>query len=119
MPATVTDTMYDQSKPSYLPFQWVELEHEFDFTNCPHLKLMAYGAYNAMGLIGPEYGGLALVIDDPQHRFAIAKKFIPHSMLGRSVAFQAVVLALQDLDNPTPEQIVAFVREQKWDQVNA
>jgi len=114
---TIQDKPYNQSLPSYPPFMWVENEHEFFFSKCPNLKLLAYGAYNAMGLIGSEYGGIALVVDGKK-KFVVAKKFVPHSILARSIAFAAAVHLLQGLDDPCPQDVVAFAKEHKWDQIN-
>lgn len=51
---------YDENCPSMHPFEWVE-RHEV----VGNLGILAFGAYNACGLIGTEKGGIALVLEDP------------------------------------------------------
>lgn len=51
---------YDDTLPSKKPFMFVE---SHDRRN--NIGIIAFGAFNAMGLIGSEKGGVALVSEDP------------------------------------------------------
>lgn len=108
-----SDKMYDVTKPSYSPFQWVESEYVFKIPTLPGLKLMAYGAYNAMGLIGPEMGGLAMVVDGDR-KFCVAKKYIPYSMKKRNKAFSQVLEEIEKMGKPTPQQIYDYLTKNDW-----
>lgn len=67
---------YDLDLPSLPPFMYVERH-----TRIGDLGVIAFGAYNAMGLIGTEKGGVAVVLEDPPS--VIATKDIPWDPVGR------------------------------------
>lgn len=80
---------YNTGRPSLRPFEYVESRNVFA-GHAPgkpekpgKLALIAFGAYNAMGLIGPEKGGVALVMEAPK-RAVMATKTIAYSMQKRS-----------------------------------
>jgi hypothetical protein len=62
---------YDLTLPSMPPFMYVEGHKKLG-----DLGVIAFGAYNAMGLIGTEGGGVAIVVEEPD-RFVLATKTIP------------------------------------------
>ena len=74
---------YDMSLPNLIPFMWVEAyKKKGDFA------IIAYGAYNAMGLIGSEKGGVAVV--DEKRKQVLATIDIPWNMKERSDEFWAL-----------------------------
>lgn len=86
---------YNPNRPSMAPFAFVESKNVFE-GHAPgkpekpgKLALIAFGAYNAMGLIGPEMGGVALVMEAPK-RAVMATKTIAYSMQKRSAATAAI-----------------------------
>lgn len=66
-----------------IPFMFVEL-----YATKGRLGLIAFGAYNAMGLIGPEKGGVALV-DEKLHQ-VLGTHDVPYSRRGREQLFRQV-----------------------------
>jgi hypothetical protein len=67
---------YGMDLPSMPPFMYVERH-----TKIGDLGVLAFGAYNAMGLIGTEKGGVAIVLENPPQ--VIATKDIPWDPVGR------------------------------------
>ncbi len=68
---------YNESFPCKPPFMWVEQETAVPKTAvCDNVAVLSFGAYNAMGLIGTEKGGVAIVHNEPN--FVIATKDIPY-----------------------------------------
>lgn len=96
-----TDARYNMNLPNKKPFMWIEHEEVIKLTEDDAIRVIAFGAYNAMGIIGTEKGGVAIVHDDPN--FVIATKDIPWSMLKRKIEFEAVVKLLRELLDDRPE----------------
>jgi len=65
------------------PFMFVEIH-----ARKGRLGLIAFGAYNAMGLIGPEKGGVALV--DEQAHEVLGTRDVPYSRKNRELLFRQV-----------------------------
>lgn len=76
---------YDERLPSRPPFQWVE-----GYKRVGDLAVVAYGAYNAFGLIGPEKGGVAVVLEEPE-KAVVATKDFPYDPKGRAEEFKRIV----------------------------
>lgn len=76
---------YDDTLPSLPPFMFVENHKVFG-----DVGVIAFGAYNAMGLIGSEKGGVALVLEKP-NKAVLATKDIPWNPGARAVAFNRLV----------------------------
>lgn len=76
---------YDDGLPSLPPFMFVEA-HE----TLGDLGVIAFGAYNAMGLIGSEKGGVALVLEKPR-KAVLATMDIPWDPAKRAVEFNRLV----------------------------
>lgn len=67
---------YDESRPSMPPFMWVERKERVG-----SLAILAFGAYNAFGLIGTEKGGVAIV--DEERKLVLATRDIPFNAARR------------------------------------
>lgn len=52
------------SAPSVLPYMGVSLDQVKKFENGRSFRFLVYGAYNAMGLIGSECNGVAILDED-------------------------------------------------------
>lgn len=76
---------YDERLPSMKPFEWVE-----HYRRIGDLAVLAYGAYNAFGLIGPEKGGVAVVLEEPQ-KSVLATKDLPYDPLSRAQEWKRIV----------------------------
>lgn len=76
---------YDDTLPSMPPFMWVENHQTFG-----DLGVISFGAYNAMGLIGSEKGGIGIVLEKP-HKAVVATKDIPWDPVQRVVEFKRAV----------------------------
>jgi len=76
---------YDDRLPSMHPFMWVE-NHQI----LGDLGVIAFGAYNAFGLIGSEKGGVAVVLEKPS-RSVLATKDIPWNPSQRAAEFNRIV----------------------------
>lgn len=72
---------YDDRLPSMPPFMFVENHQVFG-----DLGLIAFGAYNAMGLIGSEKGGVAVVLERPS-KSVLATKDFPWNPSARAKEF--------------------------------
>jgi len=75
----ITGSGYDMSLKSKPPFMYIENEQyglELKGSGLPELKMgvIAYGAFNARGLIGPEQGGVGIVAMDS----VMATKAVPY-----------------------------------------
>jgi hypothetical protein len=81
---------YDDTLHSMPPFMWIE-RHE----TLGDLGVIAFGAYNAMGLIGSEKGGVAVVLEKP-HKAVIATKDIPWDPARRSREFDKVIQMMRE-----------------------
>lgn len=81
---------YNDTLSSMPPFMWIE-SHD----RVGDLGVLAFGAYNAMGLIGPEGGGVAIVFEVGQ-RDVIAVKTIPYKPGERNEAARAVIEFIYD-----------------------
>lgn len=79
---------YDDRLKSMPPFMWVEA-----YERIGDLAILAYGAYNAFGLIGPEKGGVAVVTEAPEKN-VIATKDIPYDQAARAREFRQIVKLL-------------------------
>lgn len=80
---------YDTSLPSMKPFMWVESHTKVKCGNVT-LAVLAFGAYNALGLIGTEKGGVAVVTEEPS-KHVLGTKDIPWSPAGRTEAAASMV----------------------------
>lgn len=80
---------YDDRLPSMHPFMFVE-KHQ----TLGDLGVIAFGAYNAMGLIGSEKGGVAVVLEKPD-RAVLATKDIPWNPPAREREFNKIVELIQ------------------------
>ncbi len=74
---------YDATLPSKEPFMWIEAEVNLPNSSGKTLRAISFGAYNAMGLIGPEMGGVAIVCED-EPKGVIAVKTIPYDAEART-----------------------------------
>jgi hypothetical protein len=59
-----------------------------------NLAVLAYGAYNAFGLIGPEKGGVAVVIEEPEKAILGTKDF-PYAPAARWKEFYKMLKLLE------------------------
>ena len=90
---------YNESLPSQKPFMWVEQETWLDDTTATRdVGVLSFGAYNAMGLIGSEKGGVAVVHRDPH--FVIATRDVPHNPVARVGLHAEVVAVLKTATMP-------------------
>ncbi len=99
---------YDDRLPSMPPFMWVE-RHE----RMGDLGVLAYGAYNAMGLIGPEEGGVAVVFEHPE-RSVLATKAFAYDPLARDTEADRIIRIMRGLGSLSPvrcEALEELVRE--------
>ena len=80
---------YDDRLPSMLPFMFVESHQTLG-----DLGVIAFGAYNAMGLIGSEKGGVAVVLEKP-NKSVLATKDIPWDPPARAREFNKIVELIQ------------------------
>jgi len=112
VPACKRGPGYNQSLPSKLPFMWIEHEQAFEFKTAGRIRIIAFGAYNALGLIGPEKGGVAVVHEDPN--FVIATKDFPYDPAGRLREYSKLVLALQETDDLPASAIVSLLRARDY-----
>jgi hypothetical protein len=71
------------------PFMFVENHQVFG-----DLGVIAFGAYNAFGLIGSEKGGVAVVLEKP-HKSVLATKDIPWNPPARAQEFNKIVDLIQ------------------------
>lgn len=76
---------YDDTLPSMIPFMFVENHRTFG-----DIGVISFGAYNAMGLIGSEKGGVAVVLEKP-YKSVLATKDIPWRPDLRAEGFMRVV----------------------------
>ncbi len=91
---------YDDRLPSVPPFMWIERTEAIG-----DLGVLAFGAYNAFGLIGPEKGGVAVVFQHPE-RTVLATKDIPYSPNARDEALVDLVEYMSSLGplSPAPRE---------------
>jgi len=80
---------YDDRLPSMPPFMFVENHQVFG-----DLGIIAFGAYNAMGLIGSEKGGVAVVLEKPT-KTVLATKDIPWDPPARAKEFTKIAELIQ------------------------
>lgn len=80
---------YDDRLPSMPPFMFVEKHQVYG-----DLGVIAFGAYNAFGLIGSEKGGVAVVLEKPS-KAVLATKDIPWDPSARSIEFNRIVELIQ------------------------
>lgn len=85
---------YDESRPSLPPFMWVE-DHEKIRLGKLTLGVISFGAYNAMGLIGTEKGGVAIVAEAPE-KAVIATKDIPWKPAERAAELKRIAGFIRD-----------------------
>ena len=85
---------YNENLPSQKPFMWIELETWLPNTDvCENIGVLAYGAYNALGLIGSEKGGVGIVHRDPN--YVIGTHDVPHNAEVRAKLHATVVEILE------------------------
>ena len=97
-PAQVASGRYDMNLQSMKPFMWIERHVHIPITDKDAPKgvtmgILAFGAYNAFGLIGPEKGGVAIVIEEPE-RATVATRDIPYSMARRDIEVDRLLRAV-------------------------
>lgn len=85
---------YDDTLPSEKPFMFVE--HHDQCKKAPNVGIIAFGAYNALGLIGSEKGGVAIVCEAPKQ--VLATLDIPWSPVGRKAVADQLLAAVSDED---------------------
>lgn len=89
---------YNAERPSMSPFEFVERYEAFEGRASKGgrfvVALISFGAYNALGLVGPEKGGLAFVLEAPE-RAVIATRDIPYSMGQRDRAFRELLAGIK------------------------
>jgi len=81
---------YDDTLPSEKPFMFVE-RHE----RRGDLGVIAFGAYNAFGLIGSEKGGVGVVLEKPE-KSVLATKSIPWNPAARDVEVDRVMDTIEE-----------------------
>ncbi|MEN6549932.1 MAG: hypothetical protein ABFE07_28145 [Armatimonadia bacterium] len=86
---------YDESLPSEPPFEWVEGHERIQIDKSKTLGVLAFGAYNACGLIGSEKGGVAVVVEAPE-RAVIATKDIPWKPKERAAELKRIAGFIRD-----------------------
>lgn len=104
---------YNTTLPSKKPFMYIEREEVFESETMGKIGILAHGAYNALGLIGTEMGGVAFVHEDPN--FTIATKLIPHDELRRDLEFTRVSKVLADNLAWSPSNLVTYLRGAGYD----
>jgi hypothetical protein len=95
---------YDMNLRSMPPFMYVERH-----TKVGDLGVIAFGAYNAMGLIGTEKGGIAIVLEKPPE--VIATKDIPWNPVGRLGEAREVEALIRSFAGAKNKQIPQDRRE--------
>jgi hypothetical protein len=93
-----------QPKASYTnprkvgPFEWVVRDHVRKFHNGRSFRVILYGAYNAMGLIGSEYNGIAILDEDQKQVLA--------DNIGRGSSFYGTSDGPSDAQKAKYEQVL-------------
>jgi hypothetical protein len=77
------------------------------------IAVLAFGAYNAFGLIGPEKGGVA-VVHERGKRFVIATVDIPYSINKRAKEANDVAFVLEPIQDD-PSAIVDVLKKRGYD----
>jgi len=92
---------YDSDLPSLPPFMFVENHQTYG-----DLGVIAFGAYNAMGLIGSEKGGVAIVLEKPR-KAVLATKDFPWRPDLRAEEFARVVEQIKKFGGTSKKPIPA------------
>lgn len=92
---------YDSDLPSLPPFMFVENHQTYG-----DLGVIAFGAYNAMGLIGSEKGGIAIVLEKP-HKAVLATKDFPWRADLRADEFARIVEKIKKFGGTSKKAISA------------
>lgn len=92
---------YDDRLDSLPPFMFVENHKTFG-----DIGVIAFGAYNAFGLIGSEKGGIGIVLEKP-HKAVLATKDIPWNPAQRAVEFNRVVELIKKYGGSSSKAIPA------------
>lgn len=95
---------YDDTLPNEKPFMYVESHKPCE--NASNVGIIAFGAYNAMGLIGSEMGGVAIVCEKPKQ--VIATLAVPWSPSGRKAVADQLVVAVSDEEVLNIAQVQQF-----------
>lgn len=109
-----SDLGYDMELPSKPPFMWIESERAFNTDNGEEVRVIAFGAFNAKGLIGPEKGGVAVV--NETRKAVIATKDIPYDPAQRAVEVTGLIGLVEHFMNTgpkvnvSPDELMHFVR---------
>lgn len=90
---------YDSDLPSLPPFMFVENHQTFG-----DLGVISFGAYNAMGLIGSEKGGIAIVLEKPR-KAVLATKDIPWRPDLRAEEFNMIVEKIKKFGGTSKKSI--------------
>lgn len=96
-----TNPGYDTELPSQPPFMYIESEDWLTMPGECHgavvrFGVLSYGAYNAMGLIGPERGGVAVVTaakrqgDTEEQKKVLSTKHVGYNPAGRALEYKDV-----------------------------
>lgn len=59
------DMQYLHDRKSITPYEYLSVDHTKELSNGDTYRIVVYGAYNAMGLIGTEKNGIA-ILDNQQ-----------------------------------------------------
>ncbi len=94
-PASPSGPGYDMDLPSTPPFMYVESHEELG-----DLGVISFGAYNAMGLIGSEKGGVAIVFEEPV-KGVFATKDIPWDPKARAHEAERVTEIIEEILKPS------------------
>jgi hypothetical protein len=95
MDMVATGLGYNFNLPSEAPFMYIENKSQVSFSEGYRFAAIAYGAYNALGLIGPEKGGVAVVMTEPQAKVLATKDF-PYNPVKRAAEFDKVLRFLAE-----------------------
>ncbi|HDL84724.1 MAG TPA: hypothetical protein ENH11_00045 [Candidatus Acetothermia bacterium] len=79
--------------PNKLPFMGIEHEQALEIEGIGTIRVLAFGAYNARGLIGTEKGGVAIAHEEAA--FVVGTKDIPWDPVGRLQEYEEVVAFLK------------------------
>jgi hypothetical protein len=83
------------------PLQFVERHERFG-----DLGVIAFGAYNAFGLIGPEKGGIAITLEKP-NKAILATKDFPYRPDLRAQEFDRIVELIKKYGGTSKKAIPA------------
>jgi hypothetical protein len=104
----------DYTLPSKPPFMYIEEEAPIRTKNAI-LRVMSFGAYNAMGLIGTEKGGVGVALEgDEGVKCVVATKDIPWDMPKRASELKEAALFIRSIAKD-PEKLIPGLEERGYD----